>query len=294
MSANVTFAIRGNSLNAYRSFGGAVPANFVGTAVVNPNNTIPGMIGGQSIDMLGNEQCLLYPNGGNLPAGAAISILWRGSFADISDYQILWSIGGPFPGFAGNGIGWGGIQGLVFLIANNFRCDANSDTGAQCFNGNVSGAGPTINENEVHDFLFTWDGTANANAVNLYIDAQLVAQATAAQAFSSTNQRLFSNMIAIGANSGRYFCEFSMNEFVIFDAVVSATPYTGATRTSFVNCVAFDGQSNVDPGIDNVAAGVDYEIAGEPLVGVLNAVTNVLSAATLSGQSLNATLTERS
>jgi hypothetical protein len=49
---------------------------------------------------------------------------------------------------------------------------------------------------------------------------------------------------------------------------------------------------NIDPGVLSVATGVYYEINNVPLVGQLNAVTNLLVAPTLIGQSLVATLME--
>lgn len=41
------------------------------------------------------------------------------------------------------------------------------------------------------------------------------------------------------------------------------------------------GGVSIDPGIENVLAGVAYEIDNVPLVGTLNPVTNILSEATL-------------
>lgn len=54
--------------------------------------------------------------------------------------------------------------------------------------------------------------------------------------------------------------------------------------------VFLSGGVSTDPGVSNVASGISYEINNVPLVGTLQAVTNVLQSATLTGQSLDTNL----
>ena len=267
--SNITFALRGNSLSAYRSFNGPLPVNPNGIVTVN-NSGGTGVIGGSFLDFStsGLSKGLYFLGGSNLPANAPISVLFRASFQDIVDYQVPWCIGGPFS-YAGNGLGNGGIQLITFLGSSSaVRIDANSDNdGGQC----VSAVGGTfsMSANVVYDFFLSWDGTTNTKSAKLFVNGTNVISTTPAVHFSSNGTRTNNQMIAIGVNAGRFYNLFQLNEFVIWDSVVDpvALGLIGAGRTSFVSCTALDATASTDPGVGNVVAGPNYEISGVSLVG---------------------------
>lgn len=317
--ANVTFSLRGGSLNAYRSFSGPSPENFNNSILISAN-TSPGVIGESVIDMEtnGGVKYLNYPGQSNLPAGSPISVLFRAMFSDISDYQILFCLGDAWD-LAGNGLGNGGLQMIAFLN-DTLRVDGNGVQGAQCFTSEQGSF--DVEANTIYDFFFSWDGTTNTNSANLFINGTNILSFTPGAEFAASGVRTANQFICIGANSGRFFSDLLLNEFVIWDDVVDpvALGLTGVSRTSFVACAALNALNNVDPGITNVASGTDYVIEGEALVGTLgpfgstdpgvdnvaagigyningtalvgirNVVTNVLQAAVLIGQSTAAIL----
>lgn len=90
--------------------------------------------------------------------------------------------------------------------------------------------------------------------------------------------------VTLGVYFGQYTGAVNKSYFVYQVPSPSASP-----NSESFQCFAIAGTST-DPGIANVASGVSYEINNVPLVGTLQAVTNNIQGATLSGQSLKATL----
>lgn len=211
----------------------------------------------------------------------------------------------------------GALLDFVALSNGTFRftyIDADGQTGASSitttntYTGYVSGTAV--------DLMFSWDGTTNAGSAQFSVNGTLLQALTPGNPAFNISQ-LVRTGIVMGNNANAAIMNADINEFVLFN---NAQSPTYSVRTGFWPVSAFDASANIDPGVGHVGLGVAYEIAGVPLVGTvgpstdpgvgnvangvgyeingvnkvgtLNAVTNVLAAATLQGQSLQATLTE--
>lgn len=278
--ANVTFAVRGNSLNALYSKSGSTPGLYNATtppAVVTASQT--GLIGGAYIDMYKNNasrRALLYPGQKNFSTNPGISILMRCAFVDNASIGGIWQIGGPWQTITPSGM-------YLFYVGGQFRIAMYDETGTAIGNGFGTGLDnytigfftPTVGQ--YYDILMTSTGVASTTGYTLYVDGSIVGQAQEATSIQNPRDVGLMTHISIGTVAFDVNAPYIyVNEFVIFDGVVNPASVqltsglgalNGQSRTAFVQAAAFDGTVSTDPGILNVTKNLNYTINGNALVG---------------------------
>lgn len=278
--ANVTFAVRGNSLNARYSSGGATPGIFTATTAPSVvTTTATGLIGGAYIDLYKNNasrRALLYPGGKNFSTNPGISILVRCAFQDNASIQGLWQIGGPWSSLTPH-------QMYMFYVSSQLRIAIYDETGTAIGNGfgtpldnyNMGSFTPTVGQ--YYDILVTSTGVAGSSSYNMYIDGNFFSSAQNASSIQNPRDLGLMTHISLGTIAFDVNAPYTyINEFVIFDGIVNPASVqltsgtgalNGASRTAFVDCLAFDGTQSTDPGTTNVKAPTAYQINGVSLIG---------------------------
>ena len=270
------FQTRGNAYAARVSQSGATPARVYAVAGNIPVLNTTGWTNelySSSIDMDPGSitySYLEYVGRNNTPT-KGFSCNMRVGFPATTGLMGLW----------GFGTGTQGLFNRVICYYNagtlNFRFSDDTST----LKLNVSGAWtPTINT--YYDIFCIWDGTTSANAGKIYVDAVLLAQATASAA-RPTDSR--ANIISLSIGSAAYDVQqtrIQLNEFTLWDSAIDPTAVTldsgtgslnGASRSSPIASTAFDGTSYTDPGIANVRSGTSYTYAGTSQTGTLGIET---------------------
>ncbi len=275
-----------------------------------------------------DRRALIYPGQKNFGTNPAISILIRCAFNDVVSTQGVWQIGGPWAGGTSPSLMYMYFDGTYIRLSiyDETGAAARNPFTSPLVDYAIGNFTPLLDR--YRDIVLTSNGVASSGGLNVYVDGNLIGQAGYQGSIQSPRDNMIMNNISIGtvfatAPNASIF----VNEFVIWDGVIDPlnVPLTsgngalnGQSRTAFVDAAAFDALSSIDPGTTNVqagtnytiygvplvgnqgatvdpgtfnvASGVNYEILGVPKVGTLNAVTNILSAGTLKGQSTTATL----
>lgn len=285
----ITFHLISTSLNAQRGLGGATAKVFYDAAAgalapVVVSDATPGVFGGKLIQLSDGARIrgLGFPFPGNFPAPGPMSIQIRivpRFTGNPATNQMLFSC---------EGVGIWQSSSIWCYIGTNgsLSWTLKDQFGAAFVNRSSSVFSPTLVSGTPIEFLFVWDGTANANSVSFSCNGVIISQIAANLAATSWQVDAFSYM-AVAFSNRFSLAQFDLNELVIYNTALSPTYTVG---TTFVADTAFDAGVYTDPNFINVANGVNYTFAGVPKTGTLNSVTNVLSSATLTGQSLNATL----
>lgn len=115
---------------------------------------------------------------------------------------------------------------------------------------------------QANDLMFSWDGTTGTGKFKISIDG---VEAGALTPFSANDfDGALVAEIAVGTAYDMAFCDFKLNELLIFD---SAENHVYSARTDFYACNAFDGQSNTGAGAANIRSGTTEVIAGVTFTG---------------------------
>lgn len=283
----IKFVVHGNSVNAYLHSGsGKVPSpanmNLTGIPTVGADASA---IGGQAIGYNGVTLIKghIFPAFNNSQKTGQISILSR--------------IAPLYSGIPGANSSMISVSGPRFLNGNtvqtvqldhftdgNLYLTVTDDLANGIELSNIGAWSPV--SGTYYDIVVTYDGTSANNAVKVYIDGTLFAQATTGRVWTSANAIQTAICIGIGIDQ-ILTSNYKLNEYVIWDTVVDPTSgglnLNGHTRSAFVSTGAqvLDPTASIDPGIGNVLQGISYEINGAALTGTLVLVSNALTSATL-------------
>lgn len=261
--AAVAFAVRGDSLTARYAPGGATPGNINGVSQVNASGT--GIIGAGYLDLSSTLaiRALAWPAAGNWPSSNKISVLTRAAIvgsnaASNGLFGLGWhaQIGTCMTGFQSNTL-YGDVEHL--------------STGADI--GLINGSWtPTLGQ--YYDIVYLFDMTSTAaGSLKIYVDGTLINDNANTGTWSTPRTNLSGYIINLGSNPAFLNTRIKVNEFVIWDGIIDPTAgglnLNGQSRSSFISCSAFDGTTNVDPGVANVRSGTAYTIGGNSLTGTL-------------------------
>lgn len=282
---DVTFAVRGNSLDAYRSFSGKTPGLVTGReAVVADANAI----GGNTIDLdiTGSpnaaKQYLLYNGRNSVPTSQGISVAIRVKIGTSATLCSLWCVSVPF-------------NNLMAQIGMYFRRDThltlvsvmNESSQARLSNTQVHDV--DLEDGAYHDIVFVDAGDDSAGALKVYLDGVVVyTSGTLANQMDNPKPVDRYGLIALGFLHGVNSSAIIVNEFAIFEGVIDPTnilledPDTqatelgslnGAARTKWIACDPYDGvvpaANYTDPGEENVLKDLQYQYEGETKTGTL-------------------------
>jgi hypothetical protein len=180
-----------------------------------------------------------------------------------------------------------------------YRCGINSTGKAymqladQAGNLTTYTGATTINStiNVPFDIMYTWNGTAAANAIKISKDGVEIESLTSTNTCSARTMRAMANLITGSISAGPTTTKAHLNELIVWDTVETHT-YT--VRTDFWSQAAFDGANYTDPGVGAVASGQAYVFAGASQTGTL-AVPTASQVATevLDTQTVESGLTVR-
>lgn len=237
---NVTFSVRGNAQDAYYS-GESSSGYWTGNSQPTSGADVGALSGGLINLTNAANQCLLYEARNNCPDGRPMSGLLRVKM--------------PYTG-APSATSYGffvlGPQSSTLL---NLTMHHMVTTGQLRMHGRVQNTSIILNEqsfgtwtdNETgtyYDIVWTWDGTTTANAFKVYIDAELLGQATATTALPTTFMGKDWKLISLGTGSRQAISNYYLDEFVLWNTVIDPTAVVladgttgslnGASRTSLV------------------------------------------------------------
>lgn len=126
----------------------------------------------------------------------------------------------------------------------------------------------------------TWDGTANAGSLKLYVDRVLDSSYTPTRVAPPTASYLSTIMVGRDMNGVDPYQNFDLNEAIIFSGVDSVV--TDA-RSTFYSSTQFNGSNSVSAGAGNIKSGVTEIINGATITGTYvapyTAASNVRSGA---------------
>lgn len=225
-----------------------------------------------------NQKGYSWPARSSTPNGRAITILVRfrpGYTGSPAANQGIFSVS--------SAAGKGPLIEIIHNTAGNIVVTARNEQAVVCLNAQSFGAwSPT--SGTWYDLVFRWDGTTTASAAKFDIDASSLGTATASAAFTSSWTNQYFTDISIGfTNAGNTINAGRIDEVVIWDSslaslssvglVSGSGSLNGASRTSLVDVVSFDGASYTDPGVANVLSTVSYTYAGNSQTGTWVAAT---------------------
>lgn len=274
------FILRGTSLDAHFSYAGKTAAPF-GNIVDDPAlvvNTSSGVFGTSVINMnpASVTKGLIFPGYTNVCAASN-----NGTFSVLCRI-VPTTTASPFLGY---GVIEVGCSRNPYGFA--YRCGINS--AGKCYvqladqAGNLTTyTGTTVinsTTNVPFEVMFTWNGTAAANAIKISKDGVEIESITSTNTCSSRTMLAMSNLITGSISAGPTTTKAHLNELIVWDSVESHT-YTA--RTDFWSQSAFDGASYTDPGVATVLTGQTYTYAGQSQTGTLDTATSVWNAATAS------------
>jgi len=263
----IVFALRGTSLDAYRSFSGKSPGLFY-----NDSNGAPavasdgGAFGGSAINLnLASgtaNRGLIYTGLNNLSNNAAFAILIRYApnyTGSPAQNRSLWQV---TSGLTSTGFGtmrmYHTTAGKLHLWIS--RCSDGLDCTDAATTASFSPTSGTY-----YDIMFSWDGTGSANTMKFSVNgAELETRSPASSRARSGQDVKFTPGLIIGGNYNQAGLNGKLSEFIVWD---NAEPHTYTARTDFLSTTAFDGLSNTDPGIANVRLSTGYVIAGTSYTG---------------------------
>lgn len=262
----ITFAVRGDSLNARYSNAGKTPGNF--------NSEVAVVSSGAGFDQNylnfsanGNNKGLYYPGRTNLPSGRACSILIRCTLEDLGSFMGLWDFGGPHALEVGR-------FSLVKSNSTTLNTNMFGETGSALINNVTKTWSPTIST--IYDIVMVTPGDTTSNGTILYIDGVSIGTFTPGGSWPATRNRDLLSHICLGQTNAVSYSRIKVYEFVIWDSVIDPTSVAltsgtgslnGASRTAFVDVASFDGDAYSDPGATNVKSAIGYTYAGTSYTG---------------------------
>ena len=235
----ITFALRGDQLDARYAPAGAAASALGGTPAV-VNSTVAGINGSTSIDMNGGASAvrpLAYIGRSNLPANAPMSVLLRVYMTDVATSRGLFEfgLGGRQPAF-----------GLIIYLhsSNQMRSIVIDESTTSSTNTSTTSL---LTVNTWHDIVWTWDGTTDANSLKFYLDATLDSQTQPTVAWPDlSDYDALRNQILIGSqNDALDESAMYVDEVVVWDEIIDPTSgglnLNGASRSSYVTVSVQDG-----------------------------------------------------
>lgn len=275
----ITFAVRGDSLDARYSTAGKTPARLGALAPPEVTTDEPGINGVNSIDLAGaflTFRGLNYIGRENTPSVATRSVLIRVKFASLSSTMGLFYMGGSNRSET-NGFG------ARVEATPEIRVYVANESG-QIDNGITSSSG--LGTTNWHDIVFTWDGTTSANGLKVYVDGVEKLSDTMSRSLPTydTNQQNACSNIVIGPCSpgAAQNVHFYVDEFVVWDEVIDPTSVTltsgsgslnGSSRSTYVEVDALDAKNNTFPTEVQVESGVTWIQQGVEKTGTLSTPT---------------------
>ncbi len=273
-TGDITLAIRGSSITAYRSMYNPVPARLAGTesASVSTAATVFGSYLDLATDgtaSIGNRHALLYEGQANIPTSMAFSVLLRCQLKNTTGQLIsFWEMASPTADAIHRiGLYWNNSGPQI-------RCAAYNDAAGIHLNNVGGNWSPAIDT--WYDVFFATDGSANAGSALIYVNNTAIATLTPTALLDNPRNTKRDCSFAIGYVNGINTSDLWVEECVIFEGKMNPGTITltngvgvlsGAARTAGVSAVQFNGSSYTDPGIANVASGVPYTFAGTMQVG---------------------------
>jgi hypothetical protein len=269
----ITFAVRGNSLDARYSKSGKVPSLFVTTSSITViSGAGTGIIGDAYINQANATFIagLLYPGASSLPQGQAWSVLIRALRPSAND-TALWSFKSPLDNSREY------ARMLYSQGAGAFYFAASTKENTDIFP--FGSLGGVMTTNTWFDIVLTCTGTTAAGGLKFYLDGALVSTNTLTRAFVSPISYMNKNILV--GYGGIETAQMRTNEFVVWDEVIDPTAVqltsgvgslNGVSRTAFVDVAAFDGQVNSPPAVDKVSRSLTYVVAGSSYVGTLGMI----------------------
>jgi hypothetical protein len=264
----VTFALRGNSTTAYRALGVATPSP-VGT-VTTTTGGINGLIDMDQAAGAIAQHTLIYPGARSISTTQKLSILMSFQLASAADVAQLFYIGGP----ASN---WG--QQARTSGSNTLVSTVNQKTTGASLVGPATAWTPTANT--IYDVVWVIDGTLTTGFLKTYVNGVLLASTNSASTRAALDANMMSTtIIMIGAQNAlaQNSTRLKLNEFVLWDTAIDPTVnqaltsgngmLSGATRTAYVDAVAFDG-ADTNPGAANTRLATTYNFDGTTYTGTL-------------------------
>ncbi len=247
----VIFEVRGNSVDAYRSFGGktsiyggSLPITCVADAAA---------IGGTAIDMTGpTTRSLSFPGLNNIPETAQFSANMCVSFGYTgapAATRGLWQMS------SGQGTGFAYMLGIWHDTSARIRAFLRNNNGQVIASVNFATLLPTFGQ--YYDVTVTMGGSTAANSFKLYIDT-VVGQATPGTS-SPINMTQAYREVSLGGGPLATATDIKVSEFsvwgntIILPASVMLESGMGAlngmSRTSFVAASLLDGSIYTNLGI---------------------------------------------
>lgn len=248
----ITFAVRGDSLDARYSSAGKSPAILGVNDPAAVNTDHAGINGSTSIDLAGSVlsfRGLNYIGKQNTPSVRARSVLIRAKFQSLSGTVALWGIGGLVRNpvnFLGAYISTGQVN--VSVSNEAAATDGGVTVGASLTSVVADGGSAAW-----HDIVVTWTGTTATNGMEIWIDGTRLLQDTMTRelpATFNTNQQLSCLNIAIGTEWVQQNTFMFVDEFVIWDEVIDPTSVgltsgsgslNGSSRSAYVDVANYDG-----------------------------------------------------
>jgi hypothetical protein len=268
MSNQITFAVRGDNLNARYSAAGKVPVIY-GTNVTQQAGGGTGNLSGGYIDFTSgtsNKNAAIYPGFGNVGTSQAKSALIRLAFSAITGSQGLFACN--FADLVGTFALYYDSTGLNGFLS--------SELGVTIY-ANHSAWSPTLNQ--YYDVVITSTGQTGANGVKVYVDGVVLFQSALSANYPNPRVLVPSEIIIGYLTQSINLAKFKLDECVLWNYVIDPTAVAlnsgtgslnGSSRASLVSVSSFDGLAATDPGIANVRSGTGYTIAGSALTGTLD------------------------
>lgn len=284
----ITFAVRGDSLDARYSSAGKAPGLYIQSAGTGPATQVDATaIGGNSLNFKPTGTAVkgaIYPGRENWTSNNSFSLVFRVkpnySGAPVN-LMPLFSCGGPSDNI-------GGTVEFYHHTNGKFALRIKSENNGIPVNF-LAGGGSAATWSPVsgtwYDIVLTYDATLTTGAAKIYVDTTLHTTLDAAATYNNAvynslnRNRLLCASIALGFTDSAVVPGFDLNEFAVDDTVINPSSVTltsgsgslnGASRTAFMDVAAFDGQNSTNPGAANVRASTAYTIYGVAYTGTLN------------------------
>lgn len=264
--AAIVFNVRGDSLNARYSNGGATGVRTSTTLVAITSDTVG--ISSTAIDLntVASAKSLSWAGRGNVPNGRSLSFnvgyipQYTGS---PSSRRSIFYIGG-----SGGRLGMIEIDhetsGLLTALVKN-------EAGTAVLNvATIVAFAPMSGRR--YDLSLQYDMSGTTNAFKFYIDAVLVATLSPSAAFTANWNNQYFNEISIGSGDSSAAALARYDEITIWDTLEDFTAnftlnsgsalLNGSARSSYITTTAFDGSTYTDPGVANVLSTASYTFAG--------------------------------
>lgn len=246
----ITFALRGDSVDARYSSVGKTPGYLGSTNDTAVTTDQAGINGTNSIDMAGSGAAirpLIYNGRQNTPDTLNRSILLRAKFGATANLG-LFNIG-TMTRNPSNYIG-ANIDGSGEIIVYTGSTDGATDSGTTT----SAGLGTTA----WHDIVVTWDGQSN---LDIWVDGTRRLNDTGIfrqlpSPFNEADQLGISSII-LGQNFVTFNTQMFVDEFVIWDEIIDVSAVTltsgsgalnGASRSAYVDVASYDGLASSGSG----------------------------------------------